>query len=169
VSWGLPLAQRFGCGGCTRKVRYINWGRGCRKNQARVRSCWQFRYTARRTRSLVSRACGTLPYMEDRKKLGLQAAVLTLLPMALIFPMLAAAHFGPTGPASVWPVLLYAPLAMWMQIRAVGLMFNMYRNGRDPVLIAILPLGFVSLCTYALSGFLIVLALPAFWSSIPLS
>jgi hypothetical protein len=107
--------------------------------------------------------------MEDRKKQGLQAAVLTLLPMALIFPMLAAAHFGPTGPASVWPVLLYAPLAMWMQIRAIGMMFNMYRNGRDPVLIALLPLGFVSICTYALSGFLIVLALPAFWSSIPLS
>jgi len=34
VSWGLPLAQRFGCGGCTREIRYINWGRGCSKNQA---------------------------------------------------------------------------------------------------------------------------------------
>jgi hypothetical protein len=58
---------------------------------------------------------------------------------------------------------------MWMQIRAIGMMFDMYRSGRDPVLIAILPLGFVSICTYALSGFLIVLALPAFLSTIPLS
>jgi hypothetical protein len=107
--------------------------------------------------------------MDDRKKLGWMAAGLTLLPIALIFPMLAAAHFGPAGPTRVWPVLLYAPLAMWMQIRAIGMMFDMYRNGRDPVLIAILPLGFVSLCTYALSGFLIVLALPAFLSTIPLS
>ncbi len=34
VSWGLPLAQRFGCGGGTREIRYINCGRGCSKNQA---------------------------------------------------------------------------------------------------------------------------------------
>jgi hypothetical protein len=107
--------------------------------------------------------------MEDRKKLGLMAAGLTLLPMLMVFPMLAAAQFGPSGPARVWPVLLYAPLAMWMQIRAIGMMFDMYRNGRDPILIAILPLGLVSICTYALSGFLIVLALPAFLSTIPLS
>ena len=97
------------------------------------------------------------------------AAGLTLLPMLMVFPMLAAAHFGPSGPARVGPVLLYAPLAMWMQIRAIGMMFDMYRNGRDPILIAILPLGLVSLCTYALSGFLIVLALPAFLSAIPLT
>jgi hypothetical protein len=107
--------------------------------------------------------------MEDRKKLGLMAAGLTLLPMLMVFPMLAAAHFGPSGPARVWPVLLYAPLAMWMQIRAIGMMFDMYRDRRDPVLIAILPLGLFSVCTYALSGFLIVLALPAFLSTILLS
>jgi hypothetical protein len=107
--------------------------------------------------------------MDDRKKLGLKAAGLTLVPMLLVFPMLAAARFGPTGPANLWPVLLYAPLAMWMQMRAIGLLLNMYRNGRDPVLLAILPLGLVSLCTYALSGVLLVLALPAFMSAIPLS
>jgi hypothetical protein len=107
--------------------------------------------------------------MDDRKKLGLKAAGLTLVPMLLVFPMLAAARFGPTGPANLWPVLLYAPLAMWMQIRAIGTLLNMYRNGRDPVLLAILPLGLVSLCTYALSGVLLDLALPAFLSAIPLS
>lgn len=78
--------------------------------------------------------------MEDRKKLGLQAAGLTLLPMVFVFPMLAVARFGPTGPASLWPVLLFAPLAMWMQMRALRVLLDMYRNGRDPVLIAILPL-----------------------------
>jgi hypothetical protein len=107
--------------------------------------------------------------MDDRKKLGLMAAGLTLLPMALVFPMLAAAHFGPTGPANIWPVLLFAPLAMWMEMRAIGMLLNMYRNGRDPVLLAILPLGFVSVCTYMFSGALILLALPSFFSALPLS
>jgi hypothetical protein len=106
---------------------------------------------------------------EDRKKLWMKAAALTLPPMAFIFPMLAAARFGPTGPASVWPVLLFAPLAMWMQIRAIGMLFNMYRSRRDPALLAILPLGFASLCTYALSGVFLVLSLPALLSTIPLS
>jgi hypothetical protein len=107
-------------------------------------------------------------FMEDRKRLGLEAAGLTLLPMVFVFPMLALARFGPTGPASLWPVLLFAPLAMWMQMRALRVLLDMYRNGRDPVLIAILPLGIVSLCTYALSGFVLVLALPACLSWIPL-
>jgi hypothetical protein len=107
--------------------------------------------------------------MDDRKKLGFTAAGLTLLPMALVFPMLAAARFGPTGPANIWPVLLFAPLAMWMEMRAIGMLLNMYRNGRDPVLLAILPLGFVSLCTYVLSGVFILLALPSFFSALPLS
>jgi hypothetical protein len=99
----------------------------------------------------------------------MKAACLTLVPMATVFPMLAAARFGPTGPASVWPVLLYAPLAMWMQMRAIGLLFEMYRTRRDPALLAIVPLGFVSLCTYALSGAFLVLALPALLATIPLS
>jgi hypothetical protein len=107
--------------------------------------------------------------MDDRKRLGLRASGLTLLPIVLAFPMLAAAHFGPTGPASLWPVLLYAPLAMWMQTRAIGVLLNMYRDRRDPALLAILPLGFVSVCNYALCGVLLVLALPSFLSALPLS
>ena len=106
--------------------------------------------------------------MEDKTKLWLKAAALTLPPMVLVFPMLAAARFGPTGPASVWPVLLFAPLAMWMQIRAIEILFDMYRNRRDPALLAILPLGLASVCTYALSGVFLVLALPALLSTIPL-
>ena len=104
--------------------------------------------------------------MEDRKKEWLKAAGLTLLPVAMIFPVVAAARFGPAGPASVWPVALYAPLAMWMQKRAMVLLLSMYRNRRDPGLLAILPLGFVSLYTYAFSGVLFVLALPSFFSTI---
>lgn len=29
VSWGLPLAQRVGCGGCTRAIRYTNPHASC--------------------------------------------------------------------------------------------------------------------------------------------
>jgi hypothetical protein len=111
----------------------------------------------------------TLMDMEDRKKLWLKAAVLTLLPVASIFPVLAAAHFGPAGPATVWPVAVYAPVAMWMQTRAMALLLGMYRNRRDPVLLAILPLGLVSLYSYALAGVIFVLALPSFLATIPLS
>jgi hypothetical protein len=107
--------------------------------------------------------------MDDRKRLGLMATGLTLLPVALLFPMLAAAHFGPKGPASIWPVLVYAPLAMWMQTRALGLLLNMYRGRRDPVLLAILPLGIASVGTYLLSGVVLLLSLPALLSTIPLT
>jgi hypothetical protein len=107
--------------------------------------------------------------MDDRKKLGLKAAVLTLLPVAMLFPTLAAARFGPTGPASIWPVLLYAPLAMWMQTRAMAALLDMYRSGRDPVLLAILPLGLASVSTYLLTGIVFVLSLPAVFRAIPLT
>jgi hypothetical protein len=107
--------------------------------------------------------------MDDRKKPGLMAAGLTLLPVALLFPMLAAAHFGPTGPASIWPVLAYAPVAMWMQTRSIGLLLDMYRTGRDPALLAILPLGIASVGTYLLSATFLLLSLPAVLSSIPLT
>lgn len=107
--------------------------------------------------------------MDDRKKLGLKAAALTLLPVAMLFPTFAAAHFGPTGPASVWPVLLYAPLAMWIETRAMAILLNMYRGRRDPILLAILPLGLASVGTYLLTGVVFVLSLPALLASIPLT
>ena len=107
--------------------------------------------------------------MNDRQRLALKAAVLTLLPAALLFPMLGVARFGPTGPASVWPVLAYAPLAMWMQTRSMGLLLSLYRSHRDPALLAILPLGAASVGTYLLSGVCFLFALPALLSSIPLT
>jgi len=107
--------------------------------------------------------------MDDRRKLGLKATALTLLPVAMLFPMIAAAHFGPKGPASVWPVLLYAPLAMWAETRALAILLNMYRGSRDPILLAILPLGVASVGTYVLTGVVFVLSLPALLSSIPLT
>lgn len=98
--------------------------------------------------------------MEKRGGSLVLAAGLTLLPVALIFPVLAAAHFGPTGPATVWPIVLYAPLAMWIETRAIRLLLNMFRDRRDPALFAILPLGLISLSAYALHGFVFILGLP---------
>jgi hypothetical protein len=107
--------------------------------------------------------------MDDRTKSGLQAAALTLLPVAMLFPVVAAAHFGPTGPLRAWPVLFYAPLAMWMQTRALGVLLGMYRSRRDPVLLAILPLGLASVGGYLLTGMVFLLSLPALLSAIPLT
>ena len=100
--------------------------------------------------------------MESRKRPLLLAAILTLVPMVLVFPVLALARFGPTGPQRVWPIVLYAPLAMWIQTRAIKLLLQSYRNRRDPILIAILPLGLVTIFGYTLNGALFILGLPAF-------
>ena len=98
--------------------------------------------------------------MEKRGGSLLLAAVLTLLPVALIFPVLAVAKFGLTGPATVWPLVLYAPVAMWMETRAIRLLLNLFRDRRDPALLAILPLGLISLFVYAVHGVIFILGLP---------
>jgi len=100
--------------------------------------------------------------MGDRKRPLLLATILTLVPMILVFPVLRLARFGPTGPQSVWPIVLYAPLAMWMQTRAIRNLLLSYRDTRDPFLFAILPLALLTLFGYALHGALLILGLPAF-------
>ena len=105
--------------------------------------------------------------MAERNKQWLKAAGLTLPPVIVIFPVLAVARFGPAGPVSVWPALLYAPVAMWMQTRALGLLLHLFRHGGDPATLAILPLRVVSLCTYLLSAAILVLSLPSMLSKLP--
>ena len=107
--------------------------------------------------------------MDDRRKLCIRAAALTLLPAAFFFPVLAVARFGPNGPGSLWPILLYVPLAMWAQTRSIGLLLSMIRGRRDPALLAIVPLGLASLGTYALSSIVLLMSLPALLSTIPLT
>jgi len=99
--------------------------------------------------------------MDNRKRAWLHAAGLTLLPVTLVFPVISAAHFEPAGPARVWPVIAFAPVAMWFETRAIAELLRMYRNHRDPFLIAIVPLGLVSVAAYTFSGLLLLLALPA--------
>jgi hypothetical protein len=98
--------------------------------------------------------------MEDRKKAWLRAAGLTLLPVALVFPVISAAHFELGGPAKVWPLVAFVPIAMWFETRAIVALLGMYRDHRDPFLLAIVPLGLLSLGAYAFTGALLLLALP---------
>ena len=99
--------------------------------------------------------------MNSRKTAWLRAAGMTLLPIALIFPVISAAHFQPAGPARIWPVVAFAPIAMWVETRAIVALLGMYRDRRDPFLIAIVPLGLVSVLAYTCSGILFLLSLPA--------
>jgi hypothetical protein len=100
--------------------------------------------------------------MEERPKALLKAAGLTLLPIALAFPVLAAARFGPCGPSSGWALVLFAPLAIWMQQRALRVSREIWRGGRDLASLAVLPLGLVSIAVSLVSSLLFLLALPAF-------
>lgn len=99
--------------------------------------------------------------MDDRKKTWLRAAGLTLLPVAMIFPVITAAHFEPAGPARIWPVVAFAPIAMWIETRAILELLGLCTSRRDPFLIAIVPLGLVSVLAYTFSGILLLLSLPA--------
>ncbi|HTX13732.1 MAG TPA: hypothetical protein VMD77_00450 [Candidatus Baltobacteraceae bacterium] len=98
--------------------------------------------------------------MGCRNKAWLRATWLTLLPVTLVFPVISVAHFEPTGPARVWPLVAFALVAMWAETRALAVLLGMYQRGRDPYLIAILPLALLSLVTYAFSGGLLLLAMP---------
>jgi hypothetical protein len=57
--------------------------------------------------------------MDNRKAAWLRAVMLTLLPVAMIFPVITAAHFEPAGPARVWPVMAFAPLAIRVETQAI--------------------------------------------------
>jgi len=58
-------------------------------------------------------------------------------------------------------VLAFAPIAMWIEIRAIETLLALYRHRRDPLLIAIVPLGVVSVAAYGLCGILLLVAVPA--------
>jgi hypothetical protein len=99
--------------------------------------------------------------MKEKGGSLLLAAGLTLLPVVLLFPVVAYMHFGPTGPQTVWPIAVYAPLAMWIETRAIRLLLNMFQDHRDPVLLAILPLGLISLAVYAVHGIVLIMSIPS--------
>ena len=103
----------------------------------------------------------TLNGMEDRKKPLLFAAAMALVPTLLVWPTLALARFEQTGPQRVWPIVCYAPLAMWFEIRALRLLLKSYRDRRDPFLAAILPLGIIAACSYLVCAGLFLFNLPA--------
>lgn len=99
-------------------------------------------------------------FMSERRKSIWLAAGLTFLPILLAPPVLAFARFSPTGPAAVWPLVLYAPLAMWLETRAVRLLLAAFRELRDPAMLAILPLSLVAVFAYSIHGVVLILGLP---------
>ena len=106
-------------------------------------------------------ADATLDGMGDRKKPLLLAAALAFVPTLLVWPTLGLARFQQTGPQRVWPILCYAPLAMWIEIQALRLLMTSYRDRRDPFLIAILPIALFAASSYAVCAGLFLFNLPA--------
>jgi hypothetical protein len=91
----------------------------------------------------------------------MRAAALTLLPVLAMFPIVRLADFGAAGFATVWPILVFAPLSMWMETRSITMLLATCRGSRDPFLIAALPLGLTALGAYTFSAGLLAFALPA--------
>lgn len=98
--------------------------------------------------------------MEGRLTPLWKGALLTLLPIALIFPVRALAHYDPAQMQNCWAIAAYAIAAMWMQVRAMRYLLRSFRPNLDQVTLATLPLGALSLSSYALSAVMLVLALP---------
>ncbi|HXA56706.1 MAG TPA: hypothetical protein VNU84_04675 [Candidatus Acidoferrum sp.] len=88
------------------------------------------------------------------------SAAFSLTPLALLMPVIRMVDFRGSGLANVLPVLLYTPVAMWMESRSITLLLVTSRGRRDPFLLAALPVGIAALATYVCSAFLFAVALP---------
>jgi len=99
--------------------------------------------------------------MDIRSRTWSRAAMLTLTPIAAMVPVIRLAGFGLGGFASIWPILCFTPLAMWMEARSMTLLLATCRGRRDPFLIAAVPLGVAALAGYVLSAALFAFVLPA--------
>jgi hypothetical protein len=98
--------------------------------------------------------------MEGRLTPLWKGALLTLLPIALIFPVRALAHLRLAEMQDCWAIATYAVVAMWMQVQAMRYLLRSFRPSLDQVTLATVPLGALSLSSYALSAVMLVLALP---------
>jgi len=91
----------------------------------------------------------------------MQAAVLTLAPLLATLPAAKLAGSSVVGFASICPILLSAPLSMWMASRSITLLLATCRGRRDPFLVVAVPLGVAALGAYVISAALFAFALPA--------
>jgi hypothetical protein len=90
----------------------------------------------------------------------MQAAGLAILPLLLLFEAIQLAGFGSAGFDSIWPILAFAPMVMWMESRSITLILATTRGRRDPFVVVAVPLGLTALAGYILSAILFAIALP---------
>jgi hypothetical protein len=90
----------------------------------------------------------------------MEAATLALTPLLLLIPVFRLADYGAHTLAGVLPILMYAPLAMWMESRSITLLLVTCRGRRDPFLVAAVPIGATALAAYLCCAFLFAVALP---------
>ncbi len=100
--------------------------------------------------------------MQTRIQLLAKGAILTLLPILLVFPVRSFSHFQGGVLTHGWIIAFYAPLAMWMEMEALNSLLHAYRPAFDRVTLAALPLGVLSLLGFSLGGLLFLIALPQF-------
>jgi hypothetical protein len=98
--------------------------------------------------------------MEARLTPLRRGALLTLLPIALSFAALSSRRFQPAEVQNCWLIAAYSVAAMWMQLRAMRYLLRSFRPSFDRLTLATIPLGALSISSYALSAFLLLLALP---------
>jgi len=99
--------------------------------------------------------------VDGRSKTWMQAAALAAAPIVAMAPVVRMAGFGSAGFSTIWPILCYMPLAMWMESRSLTMVLATCRSRRDPFLIAALPLGVTAVTVYVFCAAVFAFALPA--------
>ena len=98
--------------------------------------------------------------MNEQSKTWARVAGLTFAPLLAILPLVRLAGSGVASFATIWPTLLSAPLAMWMESQSIAVLLVSCRGRRDPLLIVALPLGVAALATYTIFAALFAFAIP---------
>ena len=98
--------------------------------------------------------------MSVRSRTQLQAVTFAIAPIIAMLPVLRAAEFGFRGFATIWPVLFFMPLAMWMEARSLTLLLSTCRGRRDSFVIAAIPVGAAALVSYIYCAVVFAFTLP---------
>jgi hypothetical protein len=115
----------------------------------------------------VLRSCAWLrskywyaPFMSNPLKPQFQAFAFAVGPIIAMLPVLRSAGFGLQGFTTIWPILLFMPLAMWMESRSLTLLLSTCRGRRDLFAIAAIPVGAAALVSYVFSAAVFAFTLP---------
>jgi cytochrome bd-type quinol oxidase subunit 2 len=101
--------------------------------------------------------------MESRAKATLIVLGILLLPVLLMYPALALAHFGPCGPSNGWSLMIWALSAFAAGIGAIYLLRKTHQHGyKDWLSVARFPLWIAAGLFLAITGLILFFALPGF-------